>query len=243
MNWLNINISTLRSPEFIGSEPEQRATWLCVLGYSVDQENSGRLIGAASWKDRQWQQTCGVTLQEVVNAARLLVVDGDDIVVKFYPVDKQHEVVNKREAGRNGGRAKAAKAPSSATSTTPSSATSSAISCASPDGGSCASTEGKGREGKEKKDNGREEEGESEATTARPQSLDEALAFGTTQPGWRAEVITKWFHSREGQGWVRGNGIPITNWRSDLTIWVMDEARKLPTTTAPKTPSKFSWDR
>jgi hypothetical protein len=103
MNWLNINVSTLRSQEFIGSAPAERAAWLCVLGYSVDQENGGRLVGAAKWKDRQWQQTCGVTLREVRAARLLLHTDGEDIVVQFYPREKEIEVQAKREAARLGG--------------------------------------------------------------------------------------------------------------------------------------------
>lgn len=107
MNWLNIHTSTLRAPEFIGSGPIERATWLCVLGYSVEQENGGILRGAATWKDRQWQQTCGVTAREVKMAARLLIVDGEDIIVVFYPLEKEESVRHKREFASRGGKAKA----------------------------------------------------------------------------------------------------------------------------------------
>ena len=103
MNWLNINLKMLRSREYIGSAPEERGTWLSVLGHSCDQENDGRIIGGASWKDRQWQQTCGVTLNEIRRAKRLLLIDGEDVVVFGYPSEKQAEVEAKREAGRSGG--------------------------------------------------------------------------------------------------------------------------------------------
>ena len=99
MNWLNINLRTLRSPEYIGSDPTERATWLQLLAYCADQENGGRIIGGASWKDRQWQQTCGVTLREVTKAQRLLMIGDGDVVVNFYPTDKETEVKAKRKAG------------------------------------------------------------------------------------------------------------------------------------------------
>lgn len=105
MNWLNLQTSTLRAPEYIGSEPVARATWLNVLAYCCEQENGGRIVGGNLWKDRQWQQTCGVTLGEVVGARVLITVDGNDIVVWNYPVDKEAEVASKRRVGKLGGEA------------------------------------------------------------------------------------------------------------------------------------------
>jgi hypothetical protein len=98
MNWLNINLSTLRSPAYLGSTPVERATWLQLLAYCTDQENGGRIAGAAAWKDRQWQQTCGVTAREVRAAARLVVLEGGDVCVAFYPLEKQAEVQARRIA-------------------------------------------------------------------------------------------------------------------------------------------------
>jgi hypothetical protein len=71
--------------------------------YSVEQENAGRVAGARAWGDRQWQQTCGVTLEEVDSCAPLLVWVGDDLIIWNYPAEKQAEVQAKREAGRRGG--------------------------------------------------------------------------------------------------------------------------------------------
>lgn len=106
MNWVNLNIATLRSPEFIGSEPVSRATWLSILAYCCSQENGGRIAKCSEWKDRQWQQICGVTHQEVHSAEPLLVWDGDDLLVWSYPLDKEAEIRVKREAGRRGGQSK-----------------------------------------------------------------------------------------------------------------------------------------
>ena len=110
MHWINIHTSDLRSPEYIGSEPVQRATWLNVMCYCIEQENGGRIAGGATWKDRQWQQACGVTLAEVVDGGELVTMDGDDVVVWRYPAEKEAQVQRDRaiarENGKRGGRPK-----------------------------------------------------------------------------------------------------------------------------------------
>lgn len=103
MNWLNINVATLRSAEYIGSDPIARATWLNVSGWCCMQENGGRIANSRDWKDRQWQQICGVTAEEVNASAPLLFWEGNDLVVWNYPVQKESEVAAKREGGRKGG--------------------------------------------------------------------------------------------------------------------------------------------
>jgi hypothetical protein len=138
MRWINTEVGTLRAPEFIGSTPSERGTWFCVLGYSVEQENGGRIKNASGWRDRQWQQTAGVTLREVTAASRLLVWDGDDLMVMFYPVEKENEVRAKRLAASSGGKASGEARRKQMRSTASSTASSSAS--------SCARTEGKGKE-------------------------------------------------------------------------------------------------
>jgi hypothetical protein len=104
MIYLNLKTSTLRAPEYIGSEPTQRGTWLNLMCYCCEQENGGVIDGCAGWKDRQWQQTAGVTLAEVREDCDLWKWDGETLVVTFYPSDKQAEVQARREAGRLGGK-------------------------------------------------------------------------------------------------------------------------------------------
>jgi hypothetical protein len=107
VDWINLHIpSVIRSPEFIGSSPAERGTWVCVLAYACEIECGGRLVGAAGWKDRQWQQACGVTMREVRAAGRLLQVDGLDVMVNGYPIAKEREVVAKRGAGAQGAMSK-----------------------------------------------------------------------------------------------------------------------------------------
>jgi hypothetical protein len=104
MIYFTLRVSTLRSSEYIGSEPTARATWLNLLAYCCEQENGGTIPACAGWKDRQWQQTCGITLAEVRETSELWQWLDDSLVVSFYPADKQAEIQAKREAGRRGGR-------------------------------------------------------------------------------------------------------------------------------------------
>jgi hypothetical protein len=106
MNWLNLETRTLHAPEYIGATPTTRATWLNVTLWCAQQENGGKIATARAWKDRQWQQTCGVSLREVNSAGDLLPWDGDTLTVWNYPATKEAEVQAKREAGRLGGLAK-----------------------------------------------------------------------------------------------------------------------------------------
>lgn len=114
MNWINLNVTTLDSEEFLGSEPEQRATWLCLLRYCVGQENGGRIPGARSWTDRKWLQVVRVAEREIATACELWHWDGDDLIVSFYPADKEDEVRERRSRARSngskGGRPKSAAA-------------------------------------------------------------------------------------------------------------------------------------
>jgi hypothetical protein len=107
MDWINLHIPTvIRSPEYVGSSPAERGTWLCVLAYACEIESGGRLPGASTWKDRQWQQACGVTLREVRAASRLLRFDGQDLIVNGYPVAKQRQVQQARGVGMAGAMAR-----------------------------------------------------------------------------------------------------------------------------------------
>jgi hypothetical protein len=103
MDWLNLHTSTLDSPEFVGSSPVERSTWLCLLRFCIGQENSGRIVGGRTWKDRQWQQLARVTLREVSVSCGLWKWDGDDLIVGFYPGEKENEVKTRREVARKNG--------------------------------------------------------------------------------------------------------------------------------------------
>lgn len=107
MDWLNFHIPTSgRSPEYIGSSPTERGAWLSVLIYACTIECGGRIPGAANWKDRQWQQAAGVTLDEVRAADRLMRFDGDDLIVNGYPAEAEKQVRKNRKSAKAGGMAK-----------------------------------------------------------------------------------------------------------------------------------------
>ena len=106
MNWVNIHTDTLRSELFLNSEPTERATWLCLLAWCCSQENGGVIADCRDWKDRKWQQLCGVLKSEVEACENLIEWEGDSLMLHFYPLQKESEVRLKREAGAKGGRAK-----------------------------------------------------------------------------------------------------------------------------------------
>jgi len=61
---------------------------------------------------------------------------------------------------------------------------------------------------------------------ARPQDVEEALAYAGDRPGYPPEVVRHWYASRDSAGWERVNGVPVRNWRSDLDAWVLTAARQ-----------------
>ena len=104
VDWLNIHRSTLAAEQFLGCDPVQRATWLCLLAYCADQENGGRIEAADTWVDRKWQQVVRVTRDEVRDSCPLWSWDGACVVVWAYPAEKEAEVRRNRENGKAGGR-------------------------------------------------------------------------------------------------------------------------------------------
>jgi hypothetical protein len=104
MNYLNIHTDILRGVEFIGAEPTERATWIALLGWCATQENGGVIDDCKNWKDRQWQQLAGVTVAEVKTMSLLYGFEGENLRLKFYPVESEAAVRAKREKGKLGGR-------------------------------------------------------------------------------------------------------------------------------------------
>lgn len=106
MNWLNIDVTALRSPEFIGAEPIARATWLCLLGYCADQENGGVIADCEQWGDRRWMQTCAVTRAEIDASKPLAFWVSSALHVAFYPIEQEERTKANRTNGLKGGRPK-----------------------------------------------------------------------------------------------------------------------------------------
>ena len=104
MDWLNIHRSTLSAEAFLGCEPVQRATWLCLLAYCADQENGGRIEGAEDWGDRKWQKVVRITKSEAHETCPLWSWSEGVLIVWAYPVEKEEEVRRNRANGGKGGR-------------------------------------------------------------------------------------------------------------------------------------------
>ena len=106
MEYWNTTLSVFRSPEFVGAEPVDRATWVCLMVYSIDQENAGVVESVADWGDRRLMQTMGVTSAEIRRDCELWEWVGDDVHVKFYPIEHQRAAERARANGKRGGRPK-----------------------------------------------------------------------------------------------------------------------------------------
>jgi hypothetical protein len=214
MIYLNLKTSTLRAPEYIGSEPTQRGTWLNLLCYCCEQENGGTIEGCAGWKDRQWQQTAGVTLAEVREECDLWQWGGEALVVTFYPSDKEAEVQSRREAGRLGG-----KRSGKARRRSKNEAHLQANGEAHLEGVLEAHLERKGKEGNEKECNGREEGSlqKAESTPALAEFLAEAAKIGV-----EADIATEIWHDNESRPitpygqWTDYRGNPIVKWQANM---------------------------
>lgn len=108
MDWIYLPTSTLDSEEFVGAEPIERATWLCLLRYCIGQENGGAILACGDWSDRKWQQLARVTKAEVMTESRLWTWwnEGQCIRVWGYPLDKQERVQRLRSLSQKAVEAK-----------------------------------------------------------------------------------------------------------------------------------------
>jgi hypothetical protein len=214
MIYLNIKTITLRAPEYVGCDPTQRATWLNLLAYCCEQENGGRIDGCGEWKDRQWQQTLGITLAEVRQECALWSWDGDGLSVAFYPLDREQEVKAKRDAGKRGGmartQAKSQAARNNGAKHQPKQ--------------NPSTTEAQPKlepNKKERKGIVKEWEGgelqKVESTPALEEFLSEAQKIGV-----EPEVAEEIFHDNESRPitpfgqWTDFRGNPIANWRANM---------------------------
>ena len=151
MEWLNLHTSTLDSPEFIGADPTQRATWLCLLRYCAGQENGGTIEGGFEWADRKLQQLLRITRSKLEDRCQLWRRSaGDSIEVNFYPTSKEKQVRANRVNAMAGATARWEKREADATCHPIGNAV----------GIGFADAEGK------EKEKGREEEGNTEAAAA-----------------------------------------------------------------------------
>jgi hypothetical protein len=109
MNWLNFEMKTLTSDTFLGCDPIERGTWLCLNRYCAQQENYGVIKDCKDWGDRKWQQLCGITKEEAHRECPLWTWHNGSIEVWEYPVAQQMATQAKRKAGKRHGKKKGQK--------------------------------------------------------------------------------------------------------------------------------------
>jgi len=102
MEWINIHVSVVDSPEFKSAEPVDQATWFKLLRFCCGQENGGIIEKAVVLGDRQWQALACVTLDEVQKKTGLWQFVGDDLEVNFYPETEEKRVKSMRRGGKIG---------------------------------------------------------------------------------------------------------------------------------------------
>jgi hypothetical protein len=190
MEWFKMYPAKFRAREFIGSDPVERATWLAVMCYCVEQENSGRLVGAALWKDRQWQQTCGVTLREVSKSTKLIKIEGDDVIIWEYPIETQDEIKSRRKASVIANGARWGKKSESVT-----------------DNNSYSVTESRVEKSREEKNTP-----PCPPASDLPKTLEEAISRGRAG-GVSPDFCREVFLEHEGTSWTFA-GKPVTRWES-----------------------------
>lgn len=231
MNWININTATLDSESFLGAEPSERATWLCLLRYCCGQENGGIIIGARSWKDRKWQQLVRVTIKEVLSSCDLWTWDGDNLTVSFYPTDKETEVQTNRANGAKGGRPPKRNHP-----------VNHPVIESETERFKIAETERKGKERNGMEDNPHTPQaGEGERAGYDPGFWPDPREYPTlaTVQGWATAVMAppdcaaKWHAERVAEGWQTRQGRPLNADTAALralfatfaTAWKANESR------------------
>jgi len=94
----------LNGPEFVGSEPIDRGTWIALQAYCCTVENAGVIKDCLSWSSRKWQQLAAVTHEEAHRECDLWRWEGDDLVVLGYDQHGEDRVHQLRESGKRGGQ-------------------------------------------------------------------------------------------------------------------------------------------
>jgi len=202
MDWLNIHRSTLAAEQFLGCEPIQRATWLCLMAYCADQENGGRIEGAAEWNDRKWQHVVRVTKSEVSESCPLWSWDGGAVVVWAYPTEKEAEVRRNRENGGKGGRP-----PKPTGNQVVTSGLTQIETQTEPTAPISAETEEE-RKGKERKEKGR-------GNVFVLPTIEEATEYDK-EIGFAG--VAQWFAYYETNGWKVGKN-KMTDWKAAIRYW------------------------
>ena len=110
MRFFPVECATVTGTDFICATFEQQGQWLSLMTYCATQENGGRIEGAAVMPEVFFQRALNMTKRDLQSDCPLWEWDGEDLSVKFYPLQNQEKCEALRESGRKGGRNRAAKA-------------------------------------------------------------------------------------------------------------------------------------
>lgn len=208
------------------SSPVERATWLSLLAYCADQENGGVIKSCTDWKDRTWQQTCGVTLKEVRADTRLWSWSESSLTVWAYPAEKEQIVKQKRAYASSGGKA-------------------SGQSRREPNAEAYASANGEAdaKQKLERNGKGIGKEVEEKGIGAGSQRPTLAIALlWAAEAGITPDIANLWWLTRDGDGWMKSDGgggqnrIPPGGERSDLSRFALREKQRQAEASAKNAP-------
>lgn len=211
MEWINLSITQLAAPEYRRSDYNDRGVWLTLLAYCVQQENLGRIAGAAQWTDFECVGVLNVSRAALEGTHLLWSFDGQDLCVSGYPREKQREIDAKRKAARIGNRKRWHSDSQSASQ-----------SASHSDSQSDTDSESRKGKGKGKEREGKEKENGKGLGAARPgqkpASLAEVEAYAREIGLSREEAQT--FHDHfEANGWRQGGRTPLRDWRAAARNW------------------------
>lgn len=207
MEWINIHTSTLDSEEMADAELQDHSTWLFLMRYCFGQENGGRICGAKKWPERKWTWA-RLTRAQVDRSCGLWKWDGDDLLVAFYPIEKEIEVKKKREGAAHGGRMRGKQLRASAQAK--------AEAKGQPKANAEAQRKGKEGKGKEEKEEGNgTPDGDSLSKLFKNPSLENVIEEANLR-GIGTECAEKFFWENEKTGWDFYHEKEGRDWRAGL---------------------------
>jgi hypothetical protein len=105
VEFVAVNVAGTTGPDWLRRDPALRGHWHALISFCALRENGGTVVGAATWTNRDWDRTAGVTKAALRKLAAgdepLVRWDGDDLVVLGYDRGREAAALAARERGRN----------------------------------------------------------------------------------------------------------------------------------------------
>lgn len=231
MNWINLYLPVLRNEAFGCADNEQLGIWLRLATYCFDQENGGKVRGAHDWASRKCQHLLTLDRADLDKKSELWAWKGKDLVLHYFPKDKQKLVQDKRQQASEAAHARWEKARGAKGA----SASADAHADAHADALRPALRKGKDKDKEKDKKKGKGKAAPAAAAFIHP-SLSEVISFFAEQNA-PAELATEFFNNYQANGWVQASGVAIADWRAQGRKWVdtwrAEGAKKSPGEFAP----------